>query len=144
MKVILNITLQGVSGDYTVDFDGEPRDWDVKRTAVELVRSGSLPGLHVGCHVSHLSPTGASLYFTVLAARDREDPAAQWERAKRTASDALVAGGATITHHHAAGRDHMPWLADEHGRLGVELLRALKERCDPAGIMNPGVLAEPF
>lgn len=48
MKVILNITLQGVSGDYTVDFDGEPRDWDVKRTAVELIRSGSLPGLHVG------------------------------------------------------------------------------------------------
>lgn len=47
MKVILNITLQGVSGDYSVDFDGEPRDADVKRTAVELVRSGSLSGLHV-------------------------------------------------------------------------------------------------
>jgi hypothetical protein len=47
VKVILNITLQGVSGDYTVDFDGEPRDGDVRRTAVELIRSGSLPGLHV-------------------------------------------------------------------------------------------------
>jgi hypothetical protein len=43
----LNITLQGVSGDYTVDFDGEPRDGDVKRVAVELIRSGDLPGLHV-------------------------------------------------------------------------------------------------
>ena len=60
------------------------------------------------------------------------------------ASDAIAAAGATITHHHAVGRDHGPWLADEHGPLGLELLRALKERCDPAGIMNPGVLAERF
>ena len=72
----------------------------------------------VGCHVSHLYPTGASLYFTVLAARDRDDPAGQWRRAKRAASDAIVAAGATITHHHAVGRDHAPWLEAEDGPLG--------------------------
>jgi alkyldihydroxyacetonephosphate synthase len=38
------------------------------------------------------------------------------------------------------GRDHAPWLEAEDGPLGMELLRALKERCDPAGVMNPGVL----
>ena len=54
--------------------------------------------------------------------------------------DAIVAAGGTITHHHAVGRDHAPWLGDEIGPLGLELLRAVKERCDPAGIMNPGVL----
>jgi hypothetical protein len=48
VKLILNITLQGVSVDHEVLFDGEPRDADVRRIAVELVRSGSLPGLHVG------------------------------------------------------------------------------------------------
>jgi hypothetical protein len=45
--MILNITLQGVSADHTLEFDVEPRDEDVKRVAVELVRSGDLPGLHV-------------------------------------------------------------------------------------------------
>jgi alkyldihydroxyacetonephosphate synthase len=114
------------------------------RDAVAQALRDALGHAVVGCHVSHLYPTGASLYFTVLAARDRSDPVGQWERAKRAASDAIVAAGATITHHHAVGRDHGPWLADEHGRLGLELLRALKERCDPAGIMNPGVLAERF
>jgi alkyldihydroxyacetonephosphate synthase len=94
----------------------------------------------VGCHVSHLYPTGASLYFTVLAARDPADPAGQWHRAKAAASDAIVGTGATITHHHAVGRDHAPWLSREVGGLGLEMLRSLKERCDPAGIMNPGAL----
>ena len=94
----------------------------------------------VGCHVSHVYPDGASLYFTVLARQDAGDPAGQWRSAKRAAGDAIAAAGATITHHHAIGRDHAPWLESEHGALGVELLRAAKERCDPAGIMNPGKL----
>ena len=100
----------------------------------------ALPGVLVGCHVSHLYPTGASLYFTVFARRDDGDPAGQWRALKRAASDAIVAAGGTITHHHAVGRDHAPWMPDEDGPLGVELLRAVKERCDPAGIMNPGKL----
>jgi alkyldihydroxyacetonephosphate synthase len=98
----------------------------------------------VGCHVSHLYPDGASLYFTVFARRDSGDPAGQWSAAKRAAGDAIAAAGATITHHHAIGRDHVPWLEGEDGRLGVELLRAVKQRCDPAGVMNPGkLLPEP-
>jgi alkyldihydroxyacetonephosphate synthase len=94
----------------------------------------------VGCHVSHVYPDGASLYFTVLARRDAADPAGQWRAAKRAAGDAISAAGATITHHHAVGRDHAGWMEREHGALGIELLRAAKERCDPAGIMNPGKL----
>jgi alkyldihydroxyacetonephosphate synthase len=100
----------------------------------------ALPGLLVGCHVSHLYPTGASLYFTALGRRDADDPVAQWRAAKTAATDAIVAAGGTLTHHHAVGRDHTPWLAAEVGDLGVELLRAVKERCDPAGVMNPGKL----
>lgn len=94
----------------------------------------------VTCHVSHLHPTGASLYVTVLAARRVGDPAEQWRTAKAAATDAILAHGGTLTHHHAVGRDHAPWLAGEVGRLGVEVLRAAKARLDPAGIMNPGVL----
>jgi alkyldihydroxyacetonephosphate synthase len=93
----------------------------------------------VMCHVSHLYPSGASLYFTFLA-RQEEDALAQWTAAKTAASEAIVAGGGTITHHHAIGRDHRPWLAAEDGELGIEVLRAAKQRLDPAGIMNPGKL----
>jgi len=100
----------------------------------------ALPGVLVGCHVSHLYPTGASLYFTAFARRDDGDPAGQWRTLKSAATDAIVDAGGTITHHHAIGRDHAPWMPEEDGPLGVELLRAVKERCDPAGIMNPGKL----
>jgi alkyldihydroxyacetonephosphate synthase len=90
--------------------------------------------------VSHLYATGASLYFTALAAQDAADPFGQWRRAKAAATDAIVAAGGTITHHHAVGADHAPWMAAEAGVLGRDVLRVLKERCDPAGGMNPGKL----
>ncbi|HEX6021874.1 MAG TPA: FAD-binding oxidoreductase [Solirubrobacter sp.] len=99
----------------------------------------ALPGVHVGCHLSHVYVTGASLYFTVLG-RQEADPAAQWQALKDAATRAIVAAGGTITHHHAIGRDHAPYLGEEVGEFGLELLRAVKTRCDPAGIMNPGVL----
>ena len=93
----------------------------------------------VMCHVSHLYPSGASLYFTFLA-RQEDDAMAQWRAAKTAASEAIMAGGGTITHHHAIGRDHREWMRAEVGELGLELIRAAKERLDPAGIMNPGKL----
>ncbi|HET6651837.1 MAG TPA: FAD-binding oxidoreductase [Nocardioides sp.] len=91
------------------------------------------------CHISHVYETGASLYFTV-AARQVGDGLEQWAAAKAAASDAMIAAGATITHHHAVGRDHRPWLAQEIGPVGVEILRAVKDRLDPNGVLNPGVL----
>jgi alkyldihydroxyacetonephosphate synthase len=109
-------------------------------TAVRSALTGALAGARVMCHVSHLYESGASLYFTVLAAQDPDDPAAQWQRAKAAACDAIVGAGGTLSHHHAIGRDHAPWLADELGELGWEVLRAVKERVDPTGIMNPGKL----
>ena len=105
--------------------------------ALRAAVRAALPDMLVGGHVSHLYPTGASLYFTVLA-RAAADPAAQWRAAKGAATGAIVAAGGTITHHHAVGRDHAPWMRDEVGELGLGVLHALKERCDPAGIMNPG------
>src|SRR5262249_49145590 len=82
-------------------------------------------------------PAGASLYFTVLAAADRTDPVGQWERAKRAAGDAIAGQQATITHHHAVGTDHAPWLAAEIGDLGLDVLRAVKTRLGPTGMLNP-------
>lgn len=96
------------------------------------------PGL-VQCHISHVYPSGASLYFTYLAA-EAQDNLEQWQTVKRAASEAIVDAGATITHHHAVGRDHRPYLVNEIGPIGVRMLRALKNELDPANTMNPGVL----
>ena len=93
----------------------------------------------VMCHVSHLYRSGASLYFTFLA-RQSDAPLDQWRAAKSAASEAIVAAGGTITHHHAVGRDHAAWMRAEVGEVGLDLIRAAKDRLDPAGIMNPGKL----
>ena len=95
---------------------------------------------HVMCHVSHLYPGGASLYFTFLARAVAGDLVAQWRLAKTAACEAIVRCGATITHHHAVGTDHRGHLEPEIGAVGVAVLRAVKRELDPAGILNPGKL----
>ena len=94
----------------------------------------------VMCHISHVYPTGASLYFTVVAGQRGPDPVAQWLDAKRAASEAIVAAGGTITHHHAVGVDHRPYLESEIGEVGLRMLRAVKNAVDPHGVCNPGTL----
>jgi alkyldihydroxyacetonephosphate synthase len=97
------------------------------------------PGL-VFCHLSHAYADGASLYFTFISRARRGEELEQWAAVKRAACEAIVAHGGTITHHHAVGRDHAPYMEAEVGRTGLDALRALKEQFDPGGIMNPGKL----
>jgi alkyldihydroxyacetonephosphate synthase len=94
------------------------------------------PGV-VFCHLSHAYADGASLYFTFISRARRGEEIDQWRTVKHAACEAIVASGGTITHHHAVGRDHVPYMKAEVGEIGVETLRAVKERLDPAGIMNP-------
>jgi alkyldihydroxyacetonephosphate synthase len=102
-----------------------------------LTAQGTAPV--VLCHISHVYPAGASLYFTVACAQ-LDDPVAQWRAAKVAASDAISAASASITHHHGIGRDHVRWYEREIGELAVDALAAVKRELDPAGILNPGVL----
>ena len=94
---------------------------------------------YVMCHISHVYPTGASLYFTILAGV-RGDQLAIWEKVKARVNDAILETGGTISHHHAVGRDHAPWLAQEIGETGVRILSAIKRELDPRGILNPGAV----
>jgi len=110
----------------------------VKAAVEENLTEQGTPPL-VLCHISHVYETGASLYFTV-AAKELDDGLAQWLAAKGAASESIVSTGSSITHHHAIGQDHKPWLAAEIGPVGVEMLRAVKERIDPQGVLNPGIL----
>jgi alkyldihydroxyacetonephosphate synthase len=120
--------------------------WSNLRTLKEAVEGALRDGFdaadarsYVMCHVSHVYPTGASLYFTVLAGL-RQDPLGAWTVVKGRVNDAILANGGTISHHHAVGRDHAPWLAQEIGDTGVRILTAVKRELDPRGIMNPGAV----
>jgi alkyldihydroxyacetonephosphate synthase len=109
------------------------------RSAIRSALADGGGGVVVMCHVSHVYATGASLYFTFVAG-ESADPLAQWRAVKSTATEAIVAGGGTITHHHGVGVDHASWLRAEIGDLGVGILRAIKSELDPTGILNPGKL----
>jgi alkyldihydroxyacetonephosphate synthase len=117
--------------------------WSNRETLYAGVKSALEEALGEGtmvlCHISHVYETGCSLYFTV-AAKAAADPLSQWLKAKAAACDAIVATGSTITHHHAVGTDHRPWLTAEIGELGASMLRAVKADLDPTGVLNPGVL----
>jgi alkyldihydroxyacetonephosphate synthase len=107
--------------------------------ALRTALSGGGTDPLIGCHVSHIYPSGASLYFTALAAAG-PDPRALWTAAKMSASEAILDNGGTITHHHAIGTDHRPYLTREVGGDAVGALRAVARELDPAAIMNPGKL----
>jgi len=109
------------------------------KDAVTQALQATLGTSLVMCHISHVYPTGASLYFTVVTALG-DDPIDRWTAAKRAAGEAITAHKGTITHHHAVGIDHRPWMAQEVGELGVRVLRAVKQTLDPAGILNPDKL----
>jgi alkyldihydroxyacetonephosphate synthase len=119
------------------------RNLPVLYDGVRRALHSSLGQALVGCHISHLYPTGASLYFTALAAADTGREAEQWARAKRAANDAIVASGGTVTHHHAVGTAHRDHVATELSDVGLEALRAVKQRLDPEGVLNPGKLLPP-
>lgn len=101
----------------------------------ELVGEG-----RVTCRFTHVYPDGPAPYYTILAPAIRGEEVEQWQAVKRAVSDVLIAEGATITHHHAVGRDHRPWYDRQRPDVFAAALRAAKGALDPAGIMNPGVL----
>ena len=111
----------------------------VGRAIGDSLAAQGTPGL-VFCHLSHAYADGASLYFTFVARSRTGEELEQWRQVKRAACEAIVAAGGTITHHHAVGLDHAPYMEAEVGRDGLDVLRAAKERLDPAGVMNPGKL----
>jgi alkyldihydroxyacetonephosphate synthase len=94
----------------------------------------------VACRFTHVYPDGPAPYYTVLAPGRRGSEIEQWAEIKAAASEALLAAGGTITHHHAVGRDHRPWYDRERPDGFARALRAVKRELDPSGVMNPGVL----
>jgi alkyldihydroxyacetonephosphate synthase len=105
-------------------------------------REAAGEGALVSCRFTHVYPDGPAPYYTVLAPARRGDEVDQWAEIKSAASDALIAAGGTITHHHAVGRDHRPWYDRQRPEPFAAALAAAKNAVDPGGVMNPGALVD--
>lgn len=110
-----------------------------------ILESGAQPW--VGCHISHTYQSGASVYFTFGFQQQPAREMEQYLRVKRAVQQSFIDHGATLSHHHAVGTEHLPWLEADISPLGVEAVAAIKHGLDPTNIMNPGRLqpsAKPF
>ena len=95
----------------------------------------------VACHLSHLYPSGSSLYFTFLiTGADDQEAESTYRTAWQQAAHSCIEAGGTITHHHCVGRLKAPFLETELGESGAHVLTRIRKALDPAGIMNPRVL----
>ena len=112
--------------------------WDRLPGLIEAVKAA----VPCTCRITHAYPDGAAPYFTVVAPARRGDEEEQWAEIKRAAADAVLAGGGTITHHHAVGRDHRPWYDRQRPEPFAAALRAAKAALDPDSRLNPGVLLD--
>src|SRR3954467_5195396 len=109
-----------------------------RRAMVEACGGGAL-----SCRFAYVYPDGPAPYYSVYAPGRPGEELEQWDAIKAAASEAILALGGTITHHHSVGRDHAPWYRREVSELYTAALGAAKATLDPAGIMNPGVLLPP-
>lgn len=99
-------------------------------------------GGQVNCRFTHVYPDGPAPYYSVIAPSKRGAQLAQWAEIKAAASEALLAHGGTITHHHAVGRDHRPWYDRQRPDVFARALAAAKRELDPKHLLNPGVLID--
>jgi len=123
--------------------------WDKVASTMQAVEKSITDALavrdervHVFTHLSHVYPTGSSIYTTFLF-RLFERPQATleaWKSAKQSASRAIVDAGGTISHQHGVGKDHRQYLSAEKGDLGISTLKTVFEHLDPGQQMNPGKL----
>lgn len=108
------------------------------RTAIlnAIAETGSKPWCT--CHISHSYRTGASLYFTFAFKQQPGTELQQYLHVKHAAENAFMQHGGTLSHHHAVGYEHMPWIEEELSAVGVKAIQGIKNMLDPKGIMNPG------
>lgn len=114
-------------------------DAAIRRAAKSATQEQCGNGM-ITCRFTHLYPDGPAPYYTIIAKGERGRQLAQWDAIKKAVSDALIANGATITHHHAVGKDHAPWYHQQNDPLSLAMLRAAKTVVDPQHILNPGTL----
>ena len=99
-------------------------------------------GGSVTCRFTHVYPDGPAPYYTWEGMGRRGAELEMYDEVKKAASDAIMAAGGTITHHHAVGRLHRPWYDQQRPEPFAQALRAAKRAVDPNGVLNPGLLID--
>jgi alkyldihydroxyacetonephosphate synthase len=128
-----------ITWDRWADFDATVREASVK-ILQEVCGGGT-----INCRFTHVYTDGPAPYYTFAGQyRPGMEPGALLAAIKAGVSDAVVAAGGTITHHHAVGRDHRPWYDIERPEPFAVALTAAKKALDPNGVLNPGVLIDPI
>ena len=94
----------------------------------------------VSCRFTHVYTDGPAPYFTFEGMGRLGAELEMYAEIKKAASDAIIAAGGTITHHHAVGRLHRPWYDEQRPELFAQSLKAIKSTLDPNGVLNPGLL----
>jgi alkyldihydroxyacetonephosphate synthase len=126
-----------ITWDRWPDFDASVRA-AMRKALDEVCGGGSL-----SCRFTHVYTDGPAPYYTFAASGKQGGEAEQWAALKAAATDAVIAAGGTITHHHAVGRMHRPGYDRQRPDLFATALRAAKRSLDPNGVLNPGVLIDP-
>ena len=136
----------GIIGDTfetSITWDRWPEfDRSVRATVLDALQRVCGGGT-LSCRFTHVYTDGPAPYYTFNGLGRPGAELEMWQAIKDAASDAVIAGGGTITHHHAVGRDHRPWYDKQRPPLFTDALRAAKKAVDPNGILNPGVLIDP-
>jgi len=114
----------------------------IKAAAEAAIKQATGRAGQVTCRFTHVYPDGPAPYFTFHALGRHGALLEQWQAIKNAASDALIAAGGTITHHHAVGRQHRPWYDKQRPDLFAAALKAAKQALDPQGLLNPGILLD--
>lgn len=135
---------------YVVDTLETATDWGnvdalMKRIETGLSQAlGQDENIHVFTHLSHVYGQGCSLYTTYIYrnGKDYQQTLKRWEKLKHCASDIIVNNGGTISHQHGVGKDHAPYLSQEKGELGMNVIAKLCQHFDPHKQLNPGTLLD--
>ena len=141
----LNVGLGGIGDTFetSITWDRWPEFDASIREAVHSALKRVCGGGTLSCRFTHVYPDGPAPYYTFNGPGRQGGELEMWQEIKNAASDAVIAGGGTITHHHAVGRDHRPWYDKQRPDLFADALRAAKKSLDPNGVLNPGVLIDP-
>ena len=130
----------GDTFETSITWDRWPEFDRTVRAAVTAALQRVCGGGTLTCRFTHVYTDGPAPYYSFQGMGKPGAELEMWAELKQAASDAVIAGGGTITHHHAVGRDHMPWYRQQQPPLFAAALRAAKAAVDPNGVLNPGIL----